>query len=72
MFKNQASCGFLQNVSCSPILINGCPLYHVEVQKYLCIIFEYKLIRGAQLINVCRKISCHLCMLGVHHRSSTL
>ena len=40
----------------------------METQKYLGIIFDKKLQWGAQLNNVCRKISC---MLSLHRKSLT-
>ena len=42
---------------CTPVLVIGSPLQEVETQKYLGIIFDNKLQWGAQLNNVCRKIS---------------
>ena len=43
-----------------PILVNDSLLKEVETQKYLGIIFDNKLQWGAQLNNVCRKISYYL------------
>ena len=43
-----------------PILVNDSPLKEVETQKYLGIISDNKLQWGAQLNNVCRKISYYL------------
>ena len=52
----------------SPVLVNGSPLQEVETQKYLGIIFDNKLQWGAQLNNVCGKISYYLYMLSLYRK----
>ena len=59
------------DVICPSVLVNGSPLQEVETQKYLGIIFDNKLQWGAQLNNVCRKISYYLYMLSLHRKSLT-
>ena len=54
------------DVVCPPVLVNGSLLQNMETQKYLHCIFDNKLQWGAQLNNVCRKISYYIAYTGSH------
>ena len=57
--------------TCPPVFVNGSPLQEVETQKYLGIVFDKELKWGAQVSNVCKKISYYLYILSIHRKSLT-
>ena len=57
--------------ACPPVLVSGNPPQELETQKYLGIMFDKELKWGAQVSNVCKKISYYLYMLSVNRKSPT-